>query len=1811
MVDVAGSIGGVLSPVLEVGKWLAAPIWRQFKYLYKYSTNFKKLEKEVKKLKNTRDEVQHKVTVAERNVEEIKQNVKDWLKDVDKTITEAEQLIQEKTNNPPCFKGLCSNYKQSKKAFKLKWDDIDPLLQQEKEFDQVSFPTIQQDIWLRSSEDYLTFESRNSIMKNVWDALNDENVYMIGVYGMGGIGKTTLVQEVGRKAEQDNLFEDIAFVEVTQTLDIKKVQTEIAEKLGVNFSHDSARANKLYERLKRGKKILLILDNIWEDVDLKTIGIPSEMDHGGCKLMFTTRNLDALQKMGSTNNFKMGILEENEAWNLFRNMAGDVIQTCELNSLPKDVCKECGGLPIVICTIAKALRNKSHPTDWKVALRELRAPSPKKFIGLLEKEYMKMALSYNYLRDEELKKMFLISSLMENNTSISDLFKHVVCLDILEGANLTMQDARDRLDKLVRDLKDASLLLDGVRSEQFSMHDAVRVVAITIAYVDYHVFTAKNDIEQEWKDSVKLKKCTKISLHGSSTIISQIWSNDLDYPALEYFYMPNSYFTMPEDFFIVMPKLKVLNLFRLHRLSLPSSLHLLKNLQTLCLDNSTINDVAVIGKLKKLKVLSLKHSCIMELSEEIGQLIELKLLDLSNCKRLQVIVPNVISKLLQLEEFHIKGCPIQWKVEVLKELKLLSNLTSVELDVRDNNVLPKNLFAKEPKRYKISVGDFSVPYQEYGELEHYGEHELLRMLKFKFNSIRSLEELYGFKDIELLCLAESSEEQNYVDHSNFDLQSNEIMPLFNEKVIFTNFKTLVLHNISLGKIWDSRISTPRSQNLKQLTLERCGKMIYVFPFSIVKNLRQLQCLEIINCEALEKIVEEEGAELVVNSIFPQVTKLVLKKLPKLTIFYLGIQVSELPMLKWLEIENCQKFTPRYLGLQNDNTKGELQISESKFIRLEHKINHNLENFMLRDSVTDITWKSQYKDLMIYNSANILLGLQRFQSVKKLRLHACEFKEIKSVSNLPNLEYLAVEFHCNLRSLVPFSASFQNLKVLRVWYVNGLVVLTTPSMARSLMQLRELKISTCKILVEIVENEGDATSSTEIVFENLKLVSLQWLESFTCFCSGNYSFNFPSLEELVIENCPNLKTFSQGMLNTPKLHKVNYKEIENEGNDLGKIINGLCKKKDEEISLDFKYKTFHNDNSTEICYNQHPTSFYQNLTRLILWNCGNIKYAFPPSIVKILHQLQQLMIGDCKVLEEIVAKEEGVNVMVNFVFPNLTLLKLENLPNLTVFYHEMHTSEWPKLKELVVRNCAKYLSFKKNNEEIEFKILDPKSIFLEDKINSHLEVFELRNDSVEITWQNQSKTVKISLDELAYIPLESLQRFHNMKELQLCCCNCKEIKSLSDLPSLEVLHVSSCEKLLSPLLSTPFQNLKVLKVQFCSGLVNLITPSTAGSLVQLRELKISMCFMLIEIIENEGDATSSGEQVVFNNLNKLSLEGLYSLSYFCSGNYSFNFSSLEELIIEGCFNMKYFCQGMLSTPMLHKINYGRKEVENEGNDLNSTIQQLYKEEVDSNIKTLKLNGRDVMAIWQGEFQENFCIVETLELIKDEYTYIPIQILQKFVSLENLILKVCSYEELFSFKEGEEDIGVFTNFETLELQGLFNLKCISKQDSRLNSILQNLHSLYVNYCHNLTTLLLPSQSLENLRTLSVRHCNGMQNLMTSSITRSLKCLESLSIEKCEMMVEVLANEGDISNGEVVFRKLKKLHLLGLESLTHFYYGNYTLKFPFLEELNVSRCSKMKTFSSGGLSMPRLLEVNWKSCSSDLNSIIQQLQNDCAKL
>ncbi|XP_031258427.1 uncharacterized protein LOC116116502 [Pistacia vera] len=932
------------------------------------------------------------------------------------------------------------------------------------------------------------------------------------------------------------------------------------------------------------------------------------------------------------------------------------------------------------------------------------------------------------------------------------------------------------------------------------------------------------------------------------------------------------------------------------------------------------------------------------------------------------------------------------------------------------------------------------------------------------------------------------------------------------------------------------------------------------------------------------------------------------------------------MLKRLVIQECEKFTSKCLSFQEHS----FHISEPKSIYLEHKINSNLEDLHLKDKLRQIRWQSRFKNLEIAydKSANIPLGLlQRFGNLESLQLAWCRYEEMFSFGK--NEKHMQI-------TLGPFLASFQNLKVLNVIRCRELTKLMTPSTARSLVQLRELSVEGCEMVIEIVENEGDATTSTEIVFENLKKLLFRRLETLICFCSGNYSFNYPSLEELIIGKCPNMKTFSQGILSTPKLHKVNYesfdktnnkwekiKEVENEGNDLNKSVQGAYKKQD--ISLDSKYKAFKDVNSTEIWYNQHPNFFYQNLTHLFLWNCRNIKYAFPSSIAKSLHQLQQLKIRNCKVLEEIIAKEEEANAVINFVFPNVVLLKLQNLPKLTAISHGIHTSKWPMLKELVVIKCdkftSKHMSFQENGEEGELHISEPKSLFLDDKINHDLDVFELKNDVKEIIWWSQSKALEISYDDSIDFPLGLLERFENLKELKLFFCFQYKELFFPSLPNLEVLDLLGCRDLMSLVPSSAsLQNLEVMRVGHCNGfMMKLITPSMVRNLVQLREMSIKNCEILIEILENEGegDATTSTE-IVFDNLKKLSLENLESLTCFCSGNYSFNFPSLEELIIQNCPNMKTFSQGITSTPKLLKVNYVRWSetimVGNRGNDLNTTIQQAHKKEPSGywwpdKVERLTLSGRDIMSIWEGEFQESFGKVKTLRLINDAHANIPIQILHKFNSLEYLILKMSSYEEIFSFEEDEEYIGILTKLKNLELFRLLDLKCFWKQDYRLNSILQNLVYLRVESCHKLSTLLPSLTSFENLTTLIVWYCNGMQNLMSSLTAKSLVRLEKLSIQSCEMMIEVFRNEGDIEKGEIVFEKLKELILSNLESLTCFYCsGDYTLKFPNLEELYVSECSKMKTFSGGGLSMPRLKMLNYIDCSeNDIDIIIQQIQND----
>ncbi|KAK6289270.1 hypothetical protein POUND7_000811, partial [Theobroma cacao] len=91
---------------------------------------------------------------------------------------------------------------------------------------------------------------------------------------------------------------------------------------------------------------------------------------------------------------------------------------------------------------------------------------------------------------------------------------------------------------------------------------------------------------------------------------------------------------------------------------------------------------------------------------------------------------------------------------------------------------------------------------------------------------------------------------------------------------------------------------------------------------------------------------------------------------------------------------------------------------------------------------------------------------------------------------------------------------------------------------------------------------------EIIFRELKRLELQCLPSLRSFCTGNYTFRFPSLEQVIVSECLSLKSFCQGALSTPKLERVQLNRTDSEGRwagDLGATIEQLYMEQNVQIS----------------------------------------------------------------------------------------------------------------------------------------------------------------------------------------------------------------------------------------------------------------------------------------------------------------------------------------------------------------------------------------------------------------------------------------------------------------------------------------------------------------------------------------------------------------------------------------------------------------------------------------------------------------------
>ncbi|KAJ6694532.1 hypothetical protein OIU85_005236 [Salix viminalis] len=408
-----------------------------------------------------------------------------------------------------------------------------------------------------------------------------------------------------------------------------------------------------------------------------------------------------------------------------------------------------------------------------------------------------------------------------------------------------------------------------------------------------------------------------------------------------------------------------------------------------------------------------------------------------------------------------------------------------------------------------------------------------------------------------------------------------------------------------------------------------------------------------------------------------------------------------------------------------------------------------------------------------------------------------------------------------------------------------------------------------------------------------------------------------------------------------------------------------------------------------------------------------------------------------------------------------------------------------------------------------------------------------------------------------------------------------------------MHVCNLQKLKKVWNTNPhgilsFQNLHFVKAGQCPSLKSLFPASVALGLPQLQELILNDCG--VEEIVAEEERLGEAPKFVFPKTSSFTLWNLPKLKSFYPGRHTSEWPVLKKVDVFCCNEVPVF--------------------DLEQDQLGIQIQQpLFSiEKVIPNLEELYLNVKDAVKVCQGQFSADLfhkVKVLALQCFDGASAKFPSGILNRFQNMEKLVVTRGYLKELFPCQLVDEEEHTLARIRYLELSHLPNLK-----DLRVDQLLQNLETLEVSLCDSLINLAPSASSFGNLTALHVRYCKALKYLVTSSTARSLVQLSVMSIKECKMVTEIVASNGDEAGNEIIFRKLQSLKLDCLDSLTSFCSVNFTFRFPCLTEVIVTNCQKMKTFSLGISSTPRLQKVwlsekkdkgDWKG---DLNITIQQL-------
>ncbi|XP_024036102.1 putative disease resistance protein At4g10780 isoform X2 [Citrus clementina] len=612
-------------------------------YIRNLQDNLVALDTELGNLIAKKNDVMRRVVDAERQQMRRLDGVQVWVSRLDAVKTEADELITDGSREIEklCVGGYCSkncrsSYKFGKQVAR-KLRDVETLIA-EGVFESVAERAPEPVADKRPTEP--TIVGLQSQLEQVWRCLLvEESAGIIGLYGMGGVGKTTLLTHINNKfLESPTNFDCVIWVVVSKDLRLEKIQEDIGKKIGL---FDGSWKNKSVEEkavdiLRRlgEKRFVLLLDDLWERVDLTEVGVPLPSPQKYyIKVVFTTRFIDVCGSMESHRKFKVACLSEEDAWELFR---GKVRQETleshhDIVELAQTVARECGGLPLALKTIGRSMAYRKTAKEWRHAIEMLRR-SASEFAGLGEKVYRLLKFSYDSLQNDTIRSCFLYCCLYPEDYGILkwDLIDCWIGEGFLEESDRF--SAENQGYYIVGTLVHACLL-EEVEDDKVKMHDVVRDMAIWIT----------GEIEKEKRNflvcaGAGLKEAPDVEVWENVRRLS-LMQNQIETlsevptcPHLLTLFLDfnRELKTIADGFFRCMPSLKVLKMSNSGKPWKGLELNL------------------GMPKLGSLQLLDISHTCIQDLPQELKLLVNLKCLNLRRTIWLNKISWQLISNFSRL-----------------------------------------------------------------------------------------------------------------------------------------------------------------------------------------------------------------------------------------------------------------------------------------------------------------------------------------------------------------------------------------------------------------------------------------------------------------------------------------------------------------------------------------------------------------------------------------------------------------------------------------------------------------------------------------------------------------------------------------------------------------------------------------------------------------------------------------------------------------------------------------------------------------------------------------------------------------------------------------------------------------------------------------------------------------------------------------------------------------------------------------------------------------------------------------------------------